>query len=206
MNRYLLCSVRHLEAAERNAVVRLGGWCFRHRGWLPAPLIIAALVVGNPTNASLVLGSLLMLFGEAGRIWAARHIGRQSRTRDEGAGALACGGPYRYVRNPLYVFNLLLHVGVAIAMNSIAAWVLPLGIVALYAVVVRWEETQVLAVHGDNYRTYTEKVGRFLPTRPPLASRPPTVSLAGAISAERGTFVVMAVVLSAIWSRSVWPL
>ena len=120
----------------------------------------------------------MVLLGEAGRIWAARHIGRQSRTRSEGAGDLATGGPYRFVRNPLYVFNCLLHSGVALAMSSVAAWVLPAVVAGLYAVVVRWEETQVLAVHGVAYRDYTERVGRFVPRGAPLAARSPTVTFA----------------------------
>ena len=86
-------------------------------------------------------------------------------------------------------------------MSTVAAWGLPIVVAALYAVVVRWEETQVRTVHGATYRDYTQRVGRFFPRGAPLESRTPTVSLRAALRAERGTFVVLLVVLIAVWAR-----
>ena len=107
---------------------------------------------------------------------------------DSAVGALVDVGPYARLRNPLYVGNLLLWAGF-----STAAWPLALAVVPLlaahYALIVRWEEAQLLAQIGPLYEDYLQRVPRWWPSGSPKAG---VWQLREALRSERGTFVVLA--------------
>src|SRR6476646_2644283 len=109
-------------------VSRLGGWLFRQRTWLPLPLVAALLLIPPPQDASpslATLGAAVVCVGELIRLWAVLHIGAISRTRSERLGPLVATGPFAYVRNPLYVGNILLWVGFSFAARLV--WVAPIA-------------------------------------------------------------------------------
>src|SRR5436309_1729922 len=69
-------------------VVRVGGWLFRQRSWVPLPLVAALLLIpspldsaGTPARSSWTIGLLVVAAGEGLRLWAVHHIGAISRTR-----------------------------------------------------------------------------------------------------------------------------
>ena len=70
-------------------------------------LVAAFLWLATPTWGSLVYGLFVSLIGLALRAWAAGHL-QKNRT-------LAQGGPYAYLRNPLYVGTLTVAAGFALA-------------------------------------------------------------------------------------------
>jgi protein-S-isoprenylcysteine O-methyltransferase Ste14 len=77
--------------------------------------------------------------------------------------ALVSAGLFRWVRNPIFLGMLLGFAGVAIAVPSawsVAVW---LGATATIAYQVRLEEEHLLERHGDAYRAYASRVGRFFP-------------------------------------------
>jgi protein-S-isoprenylcysteine O-methyltransferase Ste14 len=77
--------------------------------------------------------------------------------------ALVSRGLYRWVRNPIFLGMLLGLLGSAVAVPaawSIAVW---LGATATIAYQVRLEEEHLLERHGEAYRAYATRVGRFLP-------------------------------------------
>ena len=90
--------------------------------------------------------------------------------------AQVADGPFRYVRNPLYLGNILLAAGVGL-MASRIGW---LFIVAAMTIFVRRliarEEAELLAARGDAFRAYLNAVPRLWPAlRPRLpagASQP----------------------------------
>jgi protein-S-isoprenylcysteine O-methyltransferase Ste14 len=76
---------------------------------------------------------------------------------------LVSRGLYRWVRNPIFLGMLLGLAGVALAVPapwSIAVW---LGATATIVYQVRLEEEHLLARHGEAYRAYAARVGRFFP-------------------------------------------
>ena len=102
--------------------------------------------------------------GEWIRLRALCHIGGASRTRRIGANRLVDTGPYGQIRNPLYMGNLLLSGGLAVA--SGIPYLPPL-LLLLFAVqyypIVMAEEEELGIVYADRYEKYTREVPRFVP-------------------------------------------
>ena len=81
-------------------------------------------------------------------------------------------GPFAYIRHPIYALSSLLMIFTMIVVPS------PLMMTAggLHLLLLQWEarreEKYLLRVHGDEYRAYTDRTGRFMPR---LFHRPLTV-------------------------------
>ena len=182
-------------------VVRTGGWLFRQRTWLPLPLVAALLVIPPPAEDAAhavqslwITGALVVAAGEAIRLWAVLHIGAISRTRSDRLGPLVASGPFAHVRNPLYLGNILLWTGFAIAARLV--WLAPIIIVLLaleYHAIVRWEEGLLAGRIGEPYRQYVARVPRWLPS-PGVAASPAgavTFSWRQTFFSERGTLIAI---------------
>ena len=76
-------------------------------------------------------------------------------------------GPYRWVRNPMYVGAFLLFVGYALCAVSFAALLVPLGmLVAAHLFVVLYEEPTLERRFGESYGRYRRATPRWIPRRP----------------------------------------
>jgi protein-S-isoprenylcysteine O-methyltransferase Ste14 len=84
---------------------------------------------------------------------------------------LVTGGLFSVVRNPIFTGMLAMVSGIVLVTPS--AWtVMALGhYVLLVSLQVRLEEEHLLRLHGDAYRAYAARVGRFLPGVGRLATR-----------------------------------
>jgi protein-S-isoprenylcysteine O-methyltransferase Ste14 len=79
---------------------------------------------------------------------------------------LVVRGPYRYVRNPMYIGAALALCGAAILYRSIPLLgYLFLFLIATHAFVVWYEEPTLARLFGDDYRAYRARVWRWLPRR-----------------------------------------
>lgn len=174
----------------------LGRWLFERRGWLPVPLL-ALLLAGEPHHWA--PGLVIVAVGEGIRLAAVGHIGLPSRTRGADVGALVDTGPYAWVRNPLYVGNLLLWAGLGVVAWPAALVVVPL-LCAYYAVIVRWEEANLAARLGEPYLRYKARVPRWLP-RPPGEPSGGAWSVTKALRSERSTLLALAAVLALVGAR-----
>lgn len=76
-------------------------------------------------------------------------------------------GPYRYVRNPMYIGAALVILGAGLALRS-PAIVLLSGFFLLFfhVFVVLYEERALAPRFGESYRRYKRMVRRWLPGRP----------------------------------------
>lgn len=101
-------------------------------------------------------GVLLCFFGACLRFWASGFLRKDSRP--------AIGGPYRYVRNPLYLGTYLMAVGTVWAIGH--EWLL-LSVTVLFAVVYHYiildEEVKLRGLFGKPYLEYCNYVPRFFP-------------------------------------------
>jgi len=76
-------------------------------------------------------------------------------------------GPYRYVRNPLYLGVLAVVLGLGIALSSILLLLWTAVLLGWYwFVLIPFEEKELGALFGESYETYLEHVPRILPYKP----------------------------------------
>jgi len=188
--------------ADPGFAVRAGGWLFRRRTWIPVPLAVALLVLPatpSPSAWPLAIGGAIVVLGEALRLWAVRSIGAISRTRSDRLGPLIQTGPFAFVRNPLYLGNLLLWTGMAVIARLV--WLVPVVIVLLaieYGAIVRWEEHLLQERRGAEYLAYAARVPRWTPRigpRPAGAAALPQLSWRETLFSERGTLMAIAAAL-----------
>jgi protein-S-isoprenylcysteine O-methyltransferase Ste14 len=122
------------------------------------------------------LGVTLIVAGGALYLWCLwlfARVGRGTPGPWDAPRRLVVGGPYRWVRNPIYVGALLVVVGEAALFGSIAMIVY--GVVAavfFHLFVIGYEEPTLEAAFGADYGAYRKSVWRWLPTPPgPMGAR-----------------------------------
>src|SRR6185295_18008860 len=84
---------------------------------------------------------------------------------------LVAAGPYRYVRNPMYIGGALLLLGFGLIEGSpsIALFV-PVWILLFHLLVVFYEERTLRAKFGPDYEAYCRRTPRWLPRIAPPAA------------------------------------
>ena len=76
-------------------------------------------------------------------------------------------GPYRWVRNPIYIGALLIVSGEAWLFGSVAVLLYAAALaVAFHLLVVGYEEPRLRTRFGNAYETYRRTVPRWIPRRP----------------------------------------
>lgn len=79
---------------------------------------------------------------------------------------LMTGGAYGFVRHPIYLGVLLFWLGLALAFASWAVFLLTLlYVLPSYFLYMRSEETMMIGVFGEKYRTYQRTVPFLVPRR-----------------------------------------
>lgn len=109
-------------------------------------------------------------------LFGLRQVWLNLRGRDYTPLRFRTPGPYRFVRHPLYLGWLL-----AFWMTptmTVAHLVFAIATTGYILLAIRWEERDLIAIHGDTYRTYRNEVPMILPTRL-------TKSAPGALNAAR---------------------
>jgi len=123
------------------------------------------------TWATVCMGAVPVLLGEGLRLWSNGHIGMSSRTHKKKAPVLITSGPYSLCRNPLYIANIVLQAGIPVLAGL--WWMSPVVICLLalqYKHIVRYEESVLAELFGEEYAGYASSVRRWLPTFPAFQS------------------------------------
>ncbi|MFC8518349.1 methyltransferase family protein [Streptomyces sp. NPDC057257] len=111
-------------------------------------------------------GAALALLGTLGTAMAQTSMGpswRLGLDQSERT-ALVMGGPFRWVRNPIYTTMFVTMLGIALVVpNPVSAAGLMLLWLSMEMEVRAVEEPYLLHTHGQAYRAYASTVGRFLP-------------------------------------------
>lgn len=114
----------------------------------------------------LVLGAVIFLFAlwvfrrthkELGRNWS---ITLEIRDKHE----LISGGPYAFVRHPMYTSFMLMGLGQALLLSNWVAGLAGLfGFAVLFFLRVDKEERMMLEIFGPQYRDYMQRTKRLVP-------------------------------------------
>jgi protein-S-isoprenylcysteine O-methyltransferase Ste14 len=186
--------------AERELLARLGGWLFRHRGFLPVPFIVVPFIWdGAMAASSWTLGALFVAFGESLRLWGVAAAGAETRRRSRVVTRLVTYGPFAWMRNPLYFGNFFIWTGFSVIAGI--TWFLPIAAAMFaleYAPIVCYEEAVLETTFGEEYLRYKERTPRWLPVAPASEPAGPLIWRI-AWRSERSTllqFVVLAAVLA----------
>ena len=156
-------------------MVRCGALFYRYRKYLIPGLLLLALCVSRPIipGGSARLDTLLdvtgLLVALAGQTLRAAVIGyayirRGGKDGRAYADDLVTGGLFAHSRNPLYVGNLMILLGLLIIFNSPGGYLVALPLaVFFYAAIVASEEAYLRGRFGEAYDDYCRRVPRFIP-------------------------------------------
>jgi protein-S-isoprenylcysteine O-methyltransferase Ste14 len=148
------------------------GWLLVVAGWFTQPFVIGkvnhplfSLIPFLINPIGFLLGLLLMLGGYAGTRWCYAALGdawRMGVSRREKA-ALITHGPYRYVRHPIYLFQIMMLVGAILLLPTPLSFILLFVHLLCVFAKAADEEIYLLHVHGVEYQAYLSSTGRLLP-------------------------------------------
>lgn len=145
---------------------RLGG---AHPGstWLWLAGMLAALglcPIATSTLVVIALATFALLLAALVRTWAAAYLGSDVvYDRDLHSERVVADGPYRYVRNPLYLGTWLLTAAISILMPPGGALFALATATLLIVVWMLAEERKLTMEGGDAYTAYLKRVPRFFP-------------------------------------------
>ena len=126
--------------------------------------VVALLVAGHPTPASVLRWLPLALVGLGIRVWARGHLDLRT--------SLVESGPYALVRHPLYVGSFVMGLAFT-AMTQDWRVVAAFAILfpAMYVPKAIREERYLRQIHGATYGDYAARVGAFVPSWSALRRR-----------------------------------
>jgi protein-S-isoprenylcysteine O-methyltransferase Ste14 len=110
-------------------------------------------------------GAALVALGLAFSVWARIHLGRNwsGTVTVKQEHELVRGGPYAYVRHPIYTGLLLALIGTAMVRGE---WRGVLAVLIAFAALwrkLRLEERWMIETFGDEYRRYRERTAALIP-------------------------------------------
>lgn len=139
------------------AIALYGSWWLNENG-LAWPLAVAGSLQKSIGWLGVVAGLALLLWTVL-TLWRFRTTVNPYR----GATHLCVGGPFRFSRNPIYVGDWLIYLGVMLILQT--AWPMlfaPLVWLIIRYGVIRHEEAHLAARFGAEYVDYLNKVRRWL--------------------------------------------
>jgi len=159
---------------------------FRHRFWVICAVFAVgfacysidhrnaatALARGSSDGVHLVLGlgALLAAAAAALRTWASAYM-RTAVVKDQAlhTDRLVADGPYRHLRNPLYLGMLLLAVCFGLMASRLGFLVIVVGLLVVVLRLIGREEAALSRTQGTAYAEYLARVPRLWPALAPRA-------------------------------------
>lgn len=134
----------------------VAAFLFRRRTLIVLVGMLAMLPWAAPKPLMFAAGMTLVVLAEALRIWAAGTIHKTEE--------LTTGGPYAYVRHPLYVGSTLHAIAFGLISGRWESFVFIIPpFLLLYSAAVGVEESMLRKLFGEQYEAYSRRVPRFIP-------------------------------------------
>lgn len=154
---------------------------FRNRGYIPIPLAIIILTFASLKIELLPIGVILVVTGELLRLNGVRYAGGETRTLKVGASALCSSGPFAYLRNPLYLGNVIIYAGMVLIAGGEFVWILlPVTLTFFfleYGLIISLEEETLRKKFNEEYGEYLSMVPRLIPRVSPWKGGSETVPM-----------------------------
>ena len=157
-------------------MVQIGNFFFKYRNYLFIFLYLALFIPSRPIFGEatlgpdyyrypLVIGLVITVLGQLirGATISLAYIVRGGKDKKVYANQLVTNGVFAHCRNPLYVGNILMLVGVGILVNSLLYLLvfIPLFLF-IYQAIVLAEEHFLRGKFGTEFDAYAKKVHRWL--------------------------------------------
>ena len=127
------------------------------RQWFAVLFVLLVSWLGRPVPELLYAGTVIIVVGEAIRMWASGHVKKNK--------VLATDGPYAYVRHPLYVGNILLVAGYSLASGL---WWSPILMIALllfyYPPAISYEDGKLHDYFGEQWENWSHNIHPLIPS------------------------------------------
>lgn len=167
--------------------------------WLALALSRTGLLRFNvATPLVITIAALIAACAAIMRVWGTAYLGPATvHSMSMRAGAMMADGPYRYVRNPLYLGLWLMVAAMAFLMPPTGALVSLVLLTIFLFRLIRGEEVFLSAELGEPYRAYLRAVPRIIPRlRNPLPGMGSRADWFRALLAEMtpvGVFLALAI-------------
>jgi protein-S-isoprenylcysteine O-methyltransferase Ste14 len=138
------------------------GWMIVILGWILQPFFLRSA----PTmHLALVIGVSFILLGYAATLWTYSVMGSSWRlgVDPHEKNKLVTSGPFSAVRHPIYVFQMIMLIGVFLLLPT--ALSLAILIIHFVCVMIKThdEEAYLETIYGNDYRNYKARTGRLFP-------------------------------------------
>ena len=125
-------------------------------------------ILGHPTLGTVQvvfgLGALIIALGAAIRTWATAYLqGEIVHDMALHAERLVADGPYRYVRNPLYLGTILLALGMSVLATWAGALLIVVGVTIFNLRLIGREEGALAQTQGGSFLAFKEAVPLLFP-------------------------------------------
>jgi protein-S-isoprenylcysteine O-methyltransferase Ste14 len=152
--------------------IELLHWGTRTTAWLWLGFEAGALGI-SPTKAiQLVTGLTIAIAAAAAafRIWGTAYLGTGTVNNSEmKAGVVLADGPYRFVRNPLYIGSWLMVAAISVLMPPSGALFTMVVLSVFLLRLILGEEAFLATQLGEPYIAYRKAVPRLIPSIRPRA-------------------------------------
>jgi protein-S-isoprenylcysteine O-methyltransferase Ste14 len=149
-------------------------WGTRTTAWLWLGFEIRGLGISSAAGIQVatVLTILVAAAAAAVRVWGTAYLGTGTVNNTEmKAGAVMADGPYRYVRNPLYLGSWLMVAALSVLMPPTGALVTMVLLTVFLLRLILREEAFLNTQLGESYAAYFKTVHRLVPSlRPRVAA------------------------------------
>jgi protein-S-isoprenylcysteine O-methyltransferase Ste14 len=136
--------------------------------YLPASMLASAGVPNPPDpGGAQAAGMIMVAVGVALALWCVLTfaiVGKGTPAPFDPPRRLVVTGPYRFVRNPMYIGAGLALLGVAVYYGSASLFLaVAIFLLIVFVFILAYEEPTLRRMFGDDYEAYTRRVGRFWP-------------------------------------------
>ena len=165
-------------------MITIGNFFFKYRNWLFIILYLLLFVPSPPLFGEktfgqyyywwpIIIGLVITITGQAirGATIGLAYIIRGGKEGKVYAEELVTTGIFSHCRNPLYVGNILMLLGVGVLSNSLlyVTVIMPLFMV-IYQAIVLAEENFLRNKFGDSFNQYCSRVNRWIPSLKGISS------------------------------------